>query len=102
MKRKPLRMRRILVAIGDLRRTPRSQLRKAATLARSMHASIELFHAINEPVVAHLAHRRADFGAVFALARDVVEQHVQRRLERLAQLPEFRGLRVRTAATWDY
>jgi universal stress protein E len=97
-----VRIRRILVAIGDLRRTPRSQLRKAATLARSMHASIELFHAITEPVAPHLAHRRDDFEALFTQAREVVEQHAQRRLERLAQSPVFRGLRVRTLASWDY
>ena len=42
-------IRHILVAIGDLRRSPRGELRKAGILARAAHAKVELFHAIDEP-----------------------------------------------------
>jgi universal stress protein E len=96
------RIRRILVAIGDLRHAPRSQLRKAATLARAMPASIELFHAITEPVVPGLARAGADLDALYAHARRRVAERAQRRLERLAQLSVFHGLHVRAVTSWDY
>jgi len=102
MDRKLLRIRRILVAIGDLRHTPRSQLHKAATLARAMHARVELFHAITEPVVPKFTRGGADLDAIYAHAREAIEQRAQQRLERLAQLPLFRGLRVQAVASWDY
>ena len=40
-------LRHILVTIRDLGRAPNSELRKAATLARSAGATLELFHAID-------------------------------------------------------
>jgi nucleotide-binding universal stress UspA family protein len=43
-----IHMRRILVAIGDLQHAPKNELRKAATLAKTSGASVELFHAIME------------------------------------------------------
>jgi universal stress protein E len=96
-------IRRILVAIRDVnRQPPRHQLRKAATLARSLHASVELFHAITEPIVPHLMHRKGGFRDVFATARETVEERVQSRLDRLARSPEFRGIRVHSAFSWDY
>jgi universal stress protein E len=102
MSRTSLRVRRILVAIGDLHHPARSPLRKAATLARSMHASIELFHAITEPVVPHRTRGREEFSAIYMQARERIAQRVQRQLERLAQRPLFRGLRVHAVASWDY
>jgi len=82
MMRNTPRVRRILVAIGDLRNTPRSHLRKAATLARSLQARVELFHAITEPVVPNLAHRSGNCTSLFSHARAVIEQRLQGRLDR--------------------
>lgn len=42
-------IKHILVAIGTLKRPPTFELRKAAALARAAGASVELFHAIEEP-----------------------------------------------------
>ena len=39
-------IRQILVAIGDLKASPRGELRKAGMLARAAGAKVELFHAI--------------------------------------------------------
>lgn len=96
-----LRIRRILVAIRDLRHTPRSQLRKAATLARAAGASLELFHAINEPTALD-AVRWGSAGRSTQEAVEVAAQRSQRRLERLGQSNLLRGLKVRSFATWDY
>lgn len=83
--RKPVRIRRILVAIKDVHNAPRSQLRKAASIARAARARVELFHAISEPV-----------------ASDGLEQRLHKRLERLAQAPVFRGVQVNGVTSWDY
>ena len=42
-------LRHILLAIGDLQRSPKNELRKGAALAEASGASVELFHAIDEP-----------------------------------------------------
>jgi universal stress protein E len=98
----PLRIRRILVAIGDVRHAPRSQLRKAATLARALRASVELFHSINEPIAMDLMRGRGDGKATVSGAWDLVEQRSQKLLERLAGESIFRGVQVRAATSWDY
>src|ERR1700757_1900738 len=41
--------RHILVAVGDVQRPPKSELRKVAALARSSGANVEFFHATHEP-----------------------------------------------------
>lgn len=42
-------IRHILVAIRDLHHAPRTELRKAAELARAADATLELFHAVDLP-----------------------------------------------------
>lgn len=95
---KPLR--RILVAIGDLEQAPRSELHKAAVLARPDGASIELFHAITvsdpgagypETASAAVAHER----------RAAIAERSRERLERFARTA-LRGLTVTCTASWDY
>lgn len=98
---KPLRIRRILVAIGDARHPHKSQLRKAAAIARAMRASVELFHSVAEPMVLDLGRSHSYIEAA-ARAREVIEQRSQRLLEALARSPVFRGLPVRTMLSWDY
>ncbi len=97
----PTRIRHILLAIHDLRHAPRSELRKAGTLARAAGATLELFHAIDEPdpgaswpetATAEFVSRR----------RAVIAARSLRRLERFARDKALRGLRVRCTSSWDY
>jgi len=46
-----VRIKKILVAIRDVDQTPRALLRQAASIARAAKASVELFHAIEDPLV---------------------------------------------------
>ncbi|HVN46858.1 MAG TPA: universal stress protein [Steroidobacteraceae bacterium] len=95
------RTRQILVAIGDLRRTPRSELRKAGALARAVHAHVELFHAIDEPDPERSFPETVTFQEFEAL-RAAIEQRYQQRLERLARDPALRGIKVRCTTSWEY
>ncbi len=94
-------IRQILVAIGDLRRVPRNELRKAGVLARAAHARVELFHAIDEPDPERSFPESATFGQVETI-RSAIEQKCTRRLERFARDPALRGVTVRCSAAWDY
>ncbi len=94
------KLRQILVAIGDLERTPRSELRKAAELARAAGASIELFHVIEEPDPARSFPETATFTEVAAL-RAAIAQKYRQRLERFARDGALRGVSVRCTAEWD-
>ena len=94
-------IRHILVAIGDVRRAPRSELRKAAALARAARATVELFHAIDEPDPERSFPETA--------TREEVEQHraaivgkYRHRLERFSRDPSLRGVTVRCTAVWDF
>ncbi len=93
--------RNILVAIGDARRAPRSELRKAGILARAARAKVELFHAIDEPDPERSFPETATFQEIETL-RAAIAQKYQRRLERFARDPALRGVRVRCTASWDY
>jgi hypothetical protein len=94
-------IRHILVAIGDVRRTPRSELRKAGSLARAARARVELFHAIDEPDPERSFPETATFQEVETL-RAAIAQKYERRLERFAREPSLRGVTVRCTASWDY
>ena len=96
------RIRRILVAIRDERRAPRGPLRKAAALARANGASIELFHAVNAPEALDALRHGYVAGRDAQKVADTVREHAVKRLERLAALKEFKGLKVTCAATWDF
>ena len=94
-------IRHILVGIRDVRRAPGGEVRKAAALARAARATVELFHAIDEPDPERSFPETA--------TRDEVDEHrvamvekYQRRLERLAHDPSLRGVSVRCTASWDY
>ena len=94
-------IRHILVGIRDVRRAPGGEVRKAGALARAARATVELFHAIDEPDSALSFPETA--------TRDEVDQHraalvekYQRRLERFAHDPSLRGVSVRCTASWDY
>lgn len=95
-------IRRILIAIKDPAARPSAALRKAAQLARSLGARLELFHAITEPLYVGPP-LYSDQG--FADLRQQVQTRVLRRLETLAQslarVGRQRALRVTVAAEWD-
>jgi universal stress protein E len=94
-------IRRILVAIGDVRHAPRAELRKAAALARASGASIELFHALAEPDVG-IARRGVSTVPALRRYRTIAAVKSCRRLEQLARDKSLRGLSVRCTAAWDY
>ena len=81
------KIRRILVAVRDFDRSSRGALLKAASLAATSGARIELFHALEWPAGGRFAPYTAD---------------QRRRLERLAHIPAFAGLRVTAHLERDY
>jgi len=94
-------IRQILVALGDVRHTPRGELRKAGILARAARAKVELFHAIDEPDPERSFPETATFQEVETLRAAIVQKY-ERRLERVARDPALRGVTVRCTASWDY
>ena len=97
----PTRIRHILVAINDLRHAPRSELRKAGTIARAAGATLELFHAIDEPDPAASWPETAT-AAFVTRRRAAIAARCLRSLERLARDQALRGVRVSCASSWDY
>jgi universal stress protein E len=92
-------IRKILLAVKDVRASNASMLRKTARLARALGAELELFHAITEPVaVDALLLANLDLKKFEAAAR----LRCLKRLESLAAPLRRNGLEVRTAAEWDY
>ena len=89
------KIRRILVAIRDLDRVSRAQLRKAATVARLAGARLELFHADGTPML-------PERGGTAGAQSDRIAQRSQRRLERLRKARVFAGLKVTCQAVRDY
>ena len=95
------RIRHILVAVSDERRTPKSELGKAAALARVAGASVELFHAMTEPDPGAGYPETVTAKTVRERRAALVAKH-QRRLEHLARDPVMRGVRVTSTAVWDH
>jgi universal stress protein E len=93
--------RRILVTIRDLRHLPRSELGKAAALARAAGASIELLHVIDAPDPGVSWPETATSDTVIA-QRERIAARERRRLERVAQDESLRGLPVTCTTSWDY
>jgi universal stress protein E len=86
------RLRRILVAIRDVRRAPQSELRKAGALARASGAAIELFHALAE----------RDLDASRQETLEDTATRARQRLERFARHKALRGVVVSCTTAWDY
>ncbi len=95
------RIRHVLVAIRDLRRTPRGELRKAGALARAAGATVELFHAIEEPDPGASFPETTTAGYVSKRRATIVSRSLKR-LERFAADKALRAVRVRCTATWDF
>jgi universal stress protein E len=96
------RIRRILVALRDERRAPRGALRKAAALANANGATIELFHAVNDPEALDALRHGYVEGRDAQEIADKVRQRSLKRLAKLATLKDFKGLKVTCAASWDF
>lgn len=94
-------LRHILVAIRELQHASRSELHKAAALARASGASVELFHVIDTPDPGVSWPETATAGTV-AARREAIAARGRRRLERLAGDDSLRGLEVTCTTTWDY
>jgi universal stress protein E len=92
-------IRRILVAVKDIRGSNASSLRKAAQLARALGAKLELFHALTEPVPVDML-----MFANQGLKKFETDARLRylRRLESLAAPLRRNGLDVTTAAEWDF
>lgn len=92
-------IRRILVAVKEIRGSNAPMLRKAARLARSLGAKLELFHAMTEPVpvdallFANQSPKKFETDARLRCLR---------RLESLAAPLRRNGLAVSIAAVWDF
>jgi universal stress protein E len=90
-------IRRILVAIRDLHHPPRTELRKAAELARAAKARVELFHAVDIPI--RTDPTVAATGKAHALQRVRAADH---RLHQFARLALLRGIEVSCHSNSDY
>ena len=91
-------IRRILVAVKDPDAKRLPAVEKAAQLALASGASIELFHAISDPVY-------ADFELTEASLKDLEASRSTRywsRLEGIALGLRRRNIKVRASAAWDF
>ncbi len=94
------KIRRILVAIRDLRHAPRNELRKAAALARRSGARIELFHAIEEPDPGR-SYPETITRAQLRSQRAQIVERAEARLERFART-ELPGLKVSWSTSFEH
>jgi len=92
-------VRRVLVALKETRGSAGAVVRKAAQVASAHGASLELFHALSEPIVLDLMDGAKSLQALEQLYRD----RVLRRLEHIARTvrARHRGLKVTVSAEWD-
>jgi universal stress protein E len=94
-------LRHILMAIGELQRPPKNALHKAAALAKASGASIELFHAIDEPDPRVSYPETATKEAVETHRAAIISKN-QGRLERFARDKSLRGIRLTCTAAWGH
>jgi len=93
-------LRHILVAIGDVQRLAKNELRKVAALAKASGASVELFHAIDEPDPFRSYPETGTFEAV-KKQRAAILIKSEAKLQRFAHDPSLRGVKVTVIAAWD-
>src|SRR5678815_5026279 len=92
-------IRRILFAIRNPEATRQPGRAKAIQVARACGATLELFHAINDPLFVGLA--RSEENNVDAL-RERVENEARIPLVRLCELARKHGVRATSSVEWDY
>jgi universal stress protein E len=93
-------IRKVLVAIRDTSQPPRAMLRKAVSIAKASGASVELFHAINEPVSTDVVRGAGSGHDTREQMHEIAEGH-KKRLERMA-VSAADDVRINTHAEWDY
>jgi len=93
------RLRIILVAVRDLRKKRNVAIERAAALAAGAGARLELFHDLSAPVYVDAVVGTGE--PLTGITREARNDALQR-LERLAAPLRARGLKVDTAAVWDY
>lgn len=91
--------RRILFAIRSPEATRQPGMAKAIQLARALGASLELFHAITDPVFIELA--QLGDNSVDAL-RERIEGEARVPLARLCEKARRHGLKAGYSVVWDY
>lgn len=94
-------IRRILVAIHDLHHPSRTELRKAAELARAANASVELFHAADIPIRTDRGAARTPAGMAGKLVLAKLRS-AEQRLRQFSRLNCFRGIEVTYHSNADY
>ena len=94
-------IRRILVAIKDPDARAHPVLKKAAQLARALHADLELFHALTWPICAEAyLYTNKTFQDVENEQRARVLKRLQLLADRLPRA-RTRSAKISVAATWD-
>lgn len=91
--------RRVLFAIRNPEAARQPGMAKAIQVARALGASLELFHAITDPVFIELA--QLEGGSLDAL-RERIEGEVRVPLARLCEKARGHGLKAGYAVEWDY
>jgi len=94
-----MNVRRILFAIRNPEVSRQPGLAKAIQVARSLGASLELFHAITDPIFIELARTRDN--PVDAL-REHVENEARIPLARMCEKVRKHGVEANYAVEWDY
>ncbi|MEZ5475861.1 MAG: universal stress protein, partial [Steroidobacteraceae bacterium] len=97
----PKSPKRILVAIKSPSKPPRRALAKAATIARQAGATIELFHAIADPIVSETL-RRDGKRISRRQAIDLIRADRQESIDKLIKSPLLRGVKCSAFAEWDF
>jgi universal stress protein E len=93
-------IRKVLVAIRDTGQAPRAMLRKTVSFAKAAGASIELFHAINEPVSTDAVRGARNSQDPREAMQNSTEAH-RKRLERMAG-GIADDVRITAHTEWDY
>jgi universal stress protein E len=92
-------IRRILFAVKDPDAARQPGIVKAIEVARSLGASLELFHALTSPVFLSLQPME---GRRLADLRSAALEHARTRLSRFAGAARKRGVPLDWSAEWDY
>lgn len=93
------KFRVILIGIRDLRARRSAAVEKAAKLAAASGARLELFHDLATPIYIDTI---AGTGKSIDVLTRTARTNALGRLERLAEPLRARGLKVGTAAVWDF
>jgi universal stress protein E len=94
-------VRHILLAIRNVQSVPTNELRKVAELAKASGASVELFHAVDEPDPFRSYPETATLEAVTKQRAAIVAKS-EARLERFARHSSLGGIKVTCTAVWDH